>query len=248
MTLNCQVSWRFPARNPEPTPSNLSELSSVVKQLKLDVAFVHDGDADRLVLISPSGEILPHSVASILLLRSLELSSGTIVLSENTSNDVEDAAVEAGLKVVRTKIGKTFTELRNGAILSMEPSKAAYGRWGYWEDGIFAAVVIANILASSNSVLEKTVGNIRWNYTQLNIQGATDIEQLEPKVLESLNKYGVEEVRRVDGIKFVLRDGSWLMIRRSGTEPKLRIYCESRDKTILRKIVKLVASCVEGGK
>ncbi len=82
--LNAQVSWRFPARPPEPTPGNLADFSRMVPELGVDFAFAHDGDADRLVMIDAHGNIVPDSILAILALRSLNISSGVAVISENT--------------------------------------------------------------------------------------------------------------------------------------------------------------------
>lgn len=247
ITLNCQTSWRFPARNPEPTPLNLEDVSKIVRSLSPDIAFAHDGDADRLVLIGSSGEVLPHSVESILLLQSLELNKGTVVLSENMSNAVEEVAVEMGLRVERAKIGKTFVSLRENAILAMEPSKAAFRPWGYWEDGIFAAVAISNLVALRSTIINEVTKNLKWNYSQIDVMSSMDISQLKEIIFGLLNKEKIARISELDGTKFILDDGSWIMVRRSGTEPKVRIYYESGKRFNMRNIAERVAAYAREG-
>lgn len=247
ITLNCQTSWRFPARNPEPTPLNLEDVSKIAKSLRPDVAFAHDGDADRLVLIGSSGEVLPHSVGSILLLQSLELNKGTVVLSENMSNAVEEVAVKMGLRVERAKIGKTFVNLRGNAILAMEPSKAAFRPWGYWEDGIFAAIAISKLVASRSSIINEVATNLKWKYSQIDVMSSVDIRQLKEIVFKLLSKQKIARISELDGAKFILDDGSWIMVRKSGTEPKVRIYYESGKRFNMHSIAERVAAYARGG-
>ena len=81
ISVNAQVSWRFPARPPEPTASNLMDFARMVPTLGVDYGLAHDGDADRLVIIDSPGNVVPDSIMAILALRGLGLHEGTAVLS-----------------------------------------------------------------------------------------------------------------------------------------------------------------------
>src|SRR5208283_5509657 len=111
VALNAQISWRFPSRMPEPTPQTLTDTASIVSNLGADFGFAHDGDADRLFMINSAGVVLPDSVVSIIALRALSKRSGVVILSENTSSAVEEEASNLGLRVVRSRVGKSFTEI-----------------------------------------------------------------------------------------------------------------------------------------
>jgi phosphomannomutase len=243
-SVNCQISWRFPARNPEPISANLSDFCKISRSLKPDVAFAHDGDADRLVVVDSSGRILPHSITGALLLRSLNLKSGAVVLSENMSNIVEETAREMGLNVERAKIGKTFVHLRGSSIVAMEPSKIAFKPWGLWEDGIFAAVLVSNIIATNRSILQEMMTSQKWRYEQLDVPGRVDLEVLKFKIRKLLVDK-IAQIREIDGLKFVMKDGSWIMVRQSGTEAKVRIYCEFRGKSEISKVARQIATYIE---
>lgn len=244
--VNAQVSWRFPARPPEPTASNLSDFAKMVPMLGVDFGFAHDGDADRLVMVDASGNVVPDLIVMILALRGTGLNEGTVVLSENASSAVAEEADRLGLKVKRSRVGKTFAALVvEGGVFAAEPSKVVDPRWGFWEDGINASVLISNLLSSDRGLLDNITQVVQWKYRQTNLKVAVSMDALVAKARESFRKYKVSEERTLDGLKLVLSDGSWAMFRPSGTEPITRIYCESKDPQFLDSLTQLSVQCVE---
>jgi phosphomannomutase len=244
--VNAQVSWRFPARPPEPTSANLSDFAKMVPTLGVDFAFAHDGDADRLVMVDALGNVVPDSMLTILALRGLGLNRGTAVVSENTSSAVAEEAERLGFKVKRSRVGKTFAVLdAEGGVFAAEPSKVVDPRWGLWEDGINASALVSNLLSGDRGILGRVMQEVDWVYRQTNIMGSVKMEALMAKARESFRKFRIAEERTLDGLKLVLGDGSWVMFRRSGTEPITRLYCESRDPQQLEVLVQLGVQCVE---
>lgn len=244
--VNAQVSWRFPARPPEPTASNLADFAAMVPTLGVDFAFAHDGDADRLVMIDAFGSVIPDSVLTILALRGLGVTSGTAIISENTSSAVAEEAERRGLKVQRSRVGKTFAVLvSEGGVFAAEPSKVVDPKWGLWEDGINACALISTLLSSDRGMLGRVMQEVQWKFRQTNLRVPVKIDALAPRAKESFRKFGVSEERTLDGLKLVLRDGSWVMFRPSGTEPITRLYCESRDPQVLEALVELGSQCIE---
>lgn len=244
--VNAQVSWRFPARPPEPTAANLSGFASMVPTLGVDFAFAHDGDADRLVMVDSNGNVVPDSVLTVLALRALKLDGGTAVISENTSTAVAEEAERLGLKVKRSRVGKTFAVLAaEGGVFAAEPSKVVDPRWGLWEDGINASALISMALAADRGLLSSVVQGIQWAFRQTNLRSAVDMRVLKSRAKESFKRFGIVEERTLDGLKLVLADGSWVMFRPSGTEPMTRVYCESKDAQQLDVLVQLGTQCVE---
>jgi phosphopentomutase len=244
--VNAQVSWRFPARPPEPTATNLADFARMVPTLGVDFAFAHDGDADRLVMVDALGNVVPDSILTILALRGLGLSHGTAVVSENTSSAVAEEAERSGLKVKRSRVGKTFAVLdAEGGVFAAEPSKVVDPKWGLWEDGINASALISTLLSTNRGALGQVMQEVEWIYRQTNIRGSVRMESLMPKAREVFRKFRISEERTLDGLKLVLSDGSWVMFRPSGTEPITRFYCESRDPQQLEVLVQLGVQCVE---
>ena len=244
--VNAQVSWRFPARPPEPTASNLSDFAKMVSTLGVDFGFAHDGDADRLVMVGARGNVVPDSVLTILALRGLGLSEGAAVLSENSSSAVAEEAERLGLEVKRSRVGKTFAVLAaEGGVFAAEPSKVVDPKWGLWEDGINASALVSGLLASDPELLGRVVQETQWKYRQTNIKVAVGMDALATKARDSFKKFKILEERRLDGLKLVVGDGSWVMFRPSGTEPITRVYCESKDPTLLDALTQVGVQCVE---
>jgi len=244
--VNAQVSWRFPARPPEPTATNLSDFARMIPTLGVDFAFAHDGDADRLVMVDSMGNVVPDSILTILALRGLGLSRGSAVISENSSSAVAEEAERLGLSVKRSRVGKTFAVLEaEGGVFAAEPSKIVDPAWGLWEDGINASAIVSTLLASDRGLLGRTMQEVQWQYRQTNIKSTVRMDVLHARARESFRKFRVAEERNLDGLKLVLSDGSWVMFRPSGTEPIMRVYCESKDSQQLDVLTQLGVQCVE---
>jgi phosphopentomutase len=245
--LNAQISWRFPARLPEPTAQNLVETASIVPSLGADIGLAHDGDADRLVMINSAGRVLPDSIVSILALRASAQKGGVVVLSENSSSAVEEEAVAMGHRVVRSRIGKTFAEIeKEGAVFATEPSKVVDPRWGMWEDGMYAALLIADLISREPEWFKSLGSDSKWHYRQLNVPISVDLSNVTDRIETEFSKFKISEVRRLDGLKLVFKDGSWIMFRSSGTEPKTRIYCESQDQVRLEELLETAKRVLQG--
>jgi len=189
VSVNAQMSWRFPARPPEPTATNLADFARIVAGLGVDFAFAHDGDADRLVMIDGRGNLIPDSVVMILALHGLQLSGGTVVVSENTSTAVEEEAVKLGFKVMRSRVGKTFAVLEaEGGVFACEPSKVVDPKWGLWEDGINAAALISNLLSREPGLLNKVLEEVQWRYRQADFDLAVKMPVLVERARETFRK------------------------------------------------------------
>jgi len=247
--VNAQISWRFPARPPEPTPGNLADFSKMVPELGVDLAFAHDGDADRLVMLDAFGRVIPDSILTILALRGLNVCSGVAVFSENTSAAVAEEAERLGLNVIRSRVGKTFAVMQaEGGVFAAEPSKVVDPRWGFWEDGINAAAMISGLVSTDRGVLRQVMEETKWTYKQVNFDVSVRMNALTEKAREAFKKFKIQDERTLDGLKLLLADGSWVMFRPSGTEPKVRLYCESKDPQFLDVLVQLGAQCIESSK
>jgi len=244
--INTQVSWRFSARQPEPTAETLGETASFVAGVEADLGLAHDGDGDRLVLVNSRGQILPDYITSVLALEAIGKTSGSVIISENSSFAVEEAATGMGLRVVRGRIGKTFAEIDvEGAMLATEPSKIVDPSWGMWEDGVYCAALIVDAIGRRPELRKMIDDGFEWFYKQVNLPVSVDVDKIGEQADEYFSKFRIMERRSVDGLRIVFKDKSWVMFRPSGTEPKTRIYCEAKDELRLSELVETARSLVE---
>jgi phosphomannomutase len=234
LTLNAHPSWRFTARAPEPTPESLRVTAELVRRSQVDLGIAQDGDADRVVLLHPDGSLLPDYLLSALVLKLLVAKrTGDVVISINTSRALEDLAAAHGCRAVRVRLGKTFEELqRREGVFATEPSKVVDPSWGPWEDGLMAAATIVQEMAlRAVSLAELTRELPRYEYRQMNLEGTlTDRAALGQLVRSHFASPDVRGIDEIDGTRVSFVDGAWILFRVSGTEPKVRVYCEGRDQ------------------
>jgi phosphoglucosamine mutase len=231
--LNCSPGGFFP-RGIEPTEANLKELCRKVKETKAGLGIAHDGDADRMMAVDDRGKFIPGDKLLVIFARALGVKD--LVTTLDASMTVE----EMGVSVRRTRIGDTAVseELRNGGEFGGETS----GSWIFPEislcpDGIYAAARLALIAARQK--LSKLVDSLP-SYPLL--RGSTASNGVAMSLLESkLKALEPISVSNTDGIKLNFRDG-WLLVRPSGTEPKIRITAEAKSEVTARQFYE---SCLQ---
>ena len=253
VTVNSHPSESFPGRMPEPMPETLGEVALLSKSIGADFTIAHDGDADRLVMIDDLGRIVPDYALSTLVLKIVaeKMKKGNVIVSVNSSSALEKTAKELGCTVQRSRLGKTFEELyKKHGIYASEPSKIVDPRWGYWEDGIYASILISQYLSENNLSLSKAVEwiPVYYNYQRnLQIPAILDHSCARSKMTQRFAGR-VEKFDELDGVKLYLKNGSWLMMRSSGTERKVRVYAESSNdveaRALLEDAVSIAFSCV----
>ena len=225
--LNCVPRSDFD-RPSEPTEENLQELIRVTGEVGADLGIAHDGDADRMMAVDDKGRFIPGDKLLVLFAR--EAGAKKVITTMDASMIIEETEAE----VIRTKIGDSFVsvELKNGGEFGGEPS----GSWMFPEnslcpDGIYAAariVAIAGRTRISELVDDIHEYPIQRTSIRMNNLDTTGLET----ILMSLNPVSTDNK---DGIKLVFDDG-WALIRPSGTEPKLRLTVEAKNREILRNL------------
>lgn len=250
VTVNSNLSWSFPGRSPEPNEESLKETSKLVKLTGSDLGLAYDGDADRLVVIGQDGRVIPDRYLSALLLELvLKERRGKVVISVNTSKAVEEVAKRRGCEVIRARLGKTFRVLSEvKGVFATEPSKAVDADWGLWEDGLYSSLKLVQYLSSEAiSIYEAIEGIPRYEYTQVNLKAnGMDLEGLKPKIRSSFYRFSVARESELDGMRLEFEDGSWILFRKSGTEPKFRIYAEAKRSETVRDLVKVALGVLNG--
>ena len=227
LSLNCYPSGFFP-HDVEPTEANLRDLIKATKEAGADLGIAHDGDADRMMVIDDKGRFV--SGDKLLVIFAKAVGARKVVTTVDASMSLD----EMGFKVIRTRVGDPYVseKLKKGGDFGGEPS----GAWVFpgislCPDGIYAAAQVVAI-ASQNKISE-LVDSIPA-YPML--RGSTSSEgvvmaELEQRLL-AMNPVSMD---KIDGLKLNFKDG-WLLIRPSGTEPKIRLTAEAKSKTAARQL------------
>ncbi len=240
--LYCTGSGKFP-HTPEPLPQNLRLLSRAVKKHKADMGFAIDPDGDRLVLICEDGKpfIEENSIVTVVrnILKNPAKKGNKVCVNMSTTRAVEDAAREYGAVVKRTPVGEinVVNEMKKvKAIVGGEGSggiivpKVHYGR-----DASVGVAYILNELAS----FKGSVSEYKKTIPQYHIEKAKIETKGDPgKLLKRIEKeYKKKEckVSTIDGVKLDFPE-YWIHLRKSNTEPIIRIITEARSKSEAEKI------------
>ncbi|MBA2647698.1 MAG: phosphoglucomutase/phosphomannomutase family protein [Pyrinomonadaceae bacterium] len=248
--------WRdvmFGGRSPEPGEDHLDELREQVRQRGCALGLATDGDADRFGVLDADGTVISPNNLIPLLFDYLAESrgwTGGAARSVATSHLVDRVAESRGLPLYETPVGFKFIgELINQdkIILGGEESAGLSIRGHYPEkDGIIACLLAAEAVAargvSLSEQLEALYARVgRLENGRIGVRLTPGIAASLPERLkrepESIGGRRVERTNRTDGVKFIFADGSWLLMRPSGTEPMVRIYAESESKTDLEVLL-----------
>ncbi len=245
LAINSQPDGTFPGRDPEPLEENLSFLKGMVRSAGADLGIAHDGDGDRMVAVDEAGNYAGGD--RLLPLFALREAHHRIVVPVDASQVLEDYL--SGVEVVRTKVGDAFISAEvaaQAADFGGEPS----GTWIFpshslCPDGVYAAAKLVNLLEEGK--LSKLLAAIP-HYPILRASVAFRPEERQ-RVLISLEaavkQLRPREVSTVDGWRLVFDDG-WVVIRPSGTEPKVRITAEGRRESEAQALLHRAHGLVKG--
>lgn len=245
--MNAERNPLFPGmQNPEPIGRNLGALSEVVRERGTDVGLATDGDADRLGLVDEKGVYVNQlRVYGLLLLYLLEVRGmrGPAVRTLTCTVMADKLGALYGIPVYETPVGFKYVGpkmMETGAILGGEES-GGFGFKGHIpeRDGILAGLYILDLMVKSGKSPSELVGYLFQKvgphyYHRIDSRLPSEekeaiIERLMKERPQSLAGVAVRRVNAIDGFKYDLADGSWLLIRFSGTEPILRIYSEAES-------------------
>jgi len=230
--LNADVSGVF-ARPPEPLPENLGELALAVKTERADLGIAVDPDVDRLVFIMENGEPFgeEYTVASVIdyILGTERVASPSVVVNLSTTRAVDDIAARHGAKVFRSPVGEinVAEKMREtGAIAGGEGSGGViHPGLHFMRDAIAGIGLVLSHLAGKGgtlSDLKKSLPGYIIRKTAVGVAGK-DTDKLLDSIAGKMESSA--RINRDDGIKFDFDDG-WVHLRKSNTEPIIRIIAE----------------------
>jgi len=251
--IHNQINPSFGGINPEPIEANLSCLKNVVLDLSGQVGLALDGDGDRLGAVTEKGAFVDAQHLYALLLQHLVEDRGCrgkVVKTFSTTGMVDRLAARYHLPLVETPIGfKYICEhfLAGGVLMGGEES----GGFGFANhiperDGVLAGLMILEMMSQRGKSLQELIDELKnllgpHHYERIDLHLKVKTEGLPQRLKASppanLDGLPVSRVQDLDGVKFFLDDGSWLLIRPSGTEPVVRIYAESPDQTKTTRLI-----------
>ena len=248
ISINAQPDGFFPAHEPEPIEKNLGEIKKLMKHASIDIAFAHDCDGDRVVVINKNGNLISND--KLLAFLAKNVGKKKIVVPINASLCINDYIPNA--KIIYTKVGDVFISEKLKEInghFGGEPSGTwIFPSFSYCPDGIYAVAKIVKIAEEIN--IEEEMQNIPNYYTMRTSITSTKekINKGMKKIEEELKKFEYEKVSKIDGIRLDMHD-SWILVRPSGTEPKVRITVEAKEeknvKDLYNKVIDIVKGCIK---
>ncbi|WP_254273007.1 phosphoglucomutase/phosphomannomutase family protein [Haloarcula marina] len=239
-SLRDQQDPEFGGGSPEPAAENVEELVERVQSGDAALGVVNDGDADRIGVVTPErGYLDPNLFFAAVYDYLLETRDGDVVRTVSTSSIVDRVAEAHGQSVYETAVGFKWVAESMGdhdTLMGGEES-GGFGLTDHLrnKDGVLLALLAA--AAEDEESLDSRVdrlldehGEIHQNKVSVDCpddRKAAVLDALEDELPDSLAGVDVDGINTVDGFKVRLADGTWVLIRPSGTEPKLRVYAEA---------------------
>ncbi len=253
--INSAANPLFPGiRGPEPIAANLTRLARVVQDGNPAIGLALDGDADRVGVIGRGGAYVNgQTIFALLTLYLLEVRgwTGPIVKSLNGTAMIDILAKDFGVPVFETPVGFTaiapvFQE-QQAIIAGEETGGFAFRHHLPYRDGIISSLFLLDLLVQRGGNLDDAIAALEarvgsWAYERLDIpcrqeQGDAVTARIRIAAPKRLAGVPILRLGDDDGLKYYLEDGSWLLIRFSGTEPVLRLYAEAHTPDRVRELL-----------
>ncbi len=230
--LYCEPNGNFP-HNPEPLPENLTEISKVVRKNKADVGFVVDPDVDRLAIVDENGNMFGEEYTLVTVSDYiLQNTKGNTVSNLSSTRALRDVTQNHGGEYAASAVGEV------NVVVKMKETNAVIGGEGnggiiypelhYGRDALVGIALFLTYLAKRG----KTVSELRATYpayfiskNKIELSAGMDVDGILIKMEE---KYKHEHVNTIDGVKIDF-DHGWVHLRKSNTEPIIRVYAESNS-------------------
>ena len=240
--VRCDRDPTFGGASPEPSAEHLGALESLVTDPDngVDLGVANDGDADRIAVVTPERGVLDANLFYAACYdRLLETDAGPAVRTVSTTFLVDRIAEAHGQEVYETPVGFKWVAEAMGehdALFGGEESGGFSVRGHVREkDGVLMSLLAAD--ATTAEPFDARVDRLLDEYGHIaagkvsidcpDDRKAGVLDELEDHIPESVDGHAVAEVVTLDGFKLLLENGSWLLVRPSGTEPKLRVYAEA---------------------
>lgn len=251
--IHGELNPGFGGLHPEPIGRNLQGLQDLIRDGNYDLGIATDGDADRIGAMDARGEfVTPHLIIALAVRHLLQQDKrGLIVKTISTTQLVNRIAQSAELQVEETPVGFNYIcdyMLKQPVLIGGEESGGISIMGHIPEgDGILMGLLLLEIVAKARQPLHELVDDLQQQYGPFfydridhRVQAfdkKTLTRQLKDAAPAQLAGQSIAHINDRDGIKYLLADDSWLLIRPSGTEPVLRIYAEARSPEAVKELL-----------
>ena len=235
-TLNATIDGTFPARPSKPTPETIGTLRSFVRDGPADLGIAFDGDADRIVIVDGTGQVVHEdTIVAILAEQYVQDAPGddpVVITTPNASERIDTRVHSAGGRIERTPLGRLeagISAVEHGTVVfAAEPWKHLHPGFGGWIDGLLSAGLTAKVVAATDlEELRDPIRELPYLKTSVSCPDARKTRVLSKLENELAEAFPAATIDTAYGIRLSLDAGGWILIRPSGTEPKIRIYVES---------------------
>ncbi len=235
----------FGGIHPEPIAKHLGLLISTIQAGHWDVGLATDGDADRIGAVDAQGNFVdPHRIFSLVLRYLIEERGlqGNVVRTVSTTRMLDRIAADHGLQVIETPVGFNHIAdlmVADDVLMGGEESGGISIKGHIPEgDGVLMGLLLLEVMAAAKAPLHEVVDDLLNKYGPAQY-ARTDLKLARPVKKSDMVKMlldlapadiegvAIETIQTTDGVKYYMNDGSWLLIRPSGTEPVLRVYAEA---------------------
>jgi phosphomannomutase len=243
--LYIKPTGEFP-HNPEPLPENITALSQAVVDNKADIGFVVDPDVDRLAVVDENGKVWGEEYTLVAV--------ADYILQNTKGSTVSNLSSSMALKDITEKYGQSYSSAAVGEVNvvdQMKKTNAVIGGEGnggviypelhHGRDALVGIALILTYLAKSG----KSASELRASYpdytitkNKLALNDDVDIDNLLSKIKEEYSDF---EIIDIDGVKIIFDEG-WVHLRKSNTEPIIRVYSESKSKDAANSLAEKVIS------
>lgn len=263
--LRSEMNPGFNGIHPEPIERHLQPLIAEMKTGKYEIGLATDGDADRIGAIDPTGRFIdPHCVMALLLEHLVHDRGlrGSVVKTVSTTQMLNRLAERYGLPIHETPVGFNHIcdLMMNENVLIGGEESGGISMTGHIPegDGVLMGLLLVEMVASRGKTLVALLDELmaapdvgRFYYARHDqpvrpFDKAEMVKSLVAAAPAALAGQPVATINSKDGVKFILQDNSWLLIRPSGTEPLLRIYAEGRTDQAVQTLLTEGAQLAEG--
>ena len=262
--MRSEINPAFPGINPEPILPHIAETQRRVVEEHCDAGLITDGDADRIGAVDEHGNVVDaHKIYAVILWWLLERKAwpGDVTRAFNTTKMLDRIAAKHGRRLHEHGIGFKYVcdlMLQEEILVGGEESGGiGISRHLPERDGLLNSLLLAQVMADERKTLGELVGALQAEFGEHHY-GRVDMHITDALKQSAIARAGsgltefaglaVERVETLDGIKFFLREPecvsklhaaeTWLLLRASGTEPLLRVYCESCSPESVERILR----------